>query len=71
MVAKYAESGNTELATVPEGRRSCRTAEGKTTHDLRDGCAESHSLPKAAWLKHSPFRSRGNFGMDQMKELMT
>jgi len=43
MIAKYAESGNTELSAIPEGRRTCRTAKGETADDLRDGSAESHS----------------------------
>jgi hypothetical protein len=55
MIAKYAESGNTEISTIPEGRRTCRTAKGETADDLRDGGAESHSLSKAARLKHSSF----------------
>ena len=49
---KYAEATNAELATVPEGRGSCRTAEGQTAHDLRDGGAESHPLSKATRFEH-------------------
>jgi hypothetical protein len=37
MIAKYAESGNTELSAIPEGRRTCRIAKGETADDLRDG----------------------------------
>ena len=44
MIAKYAESGNTELSAIPEGRRTCPTAKGKTADDLRDDSAESHFL---------------------------
>src|ERR1041385_6695345 len=68
MLLKYAERRITKLATVPKSRRTCRTAEGQTAHDLRDGCAESHPVSQASGLKHSAFRSRRNPRVDQTKK---